>query len=92
MRRRAKVDGNHAEIVAAFRKAGWKVLSLAELGNGVPDLLVMRWEEHNGNPFMTRWFLVEVKQPKGKLTKDQERFRAEWPVQVVRTVDDALSL
>ena len=41
MRRAARVDGNHAEIVAALRSfPGVSVCSLASLGNGVPDLIV----------------------------------------------------
>ena len=40
MRRAARVDSNHIEIVKAFRKLGCSVLSLASLGKGVPDLLV----------------------------------------------------
>jgi Holliday junction resolvase len=40
MRRAAKVDDNQAEIVKALRQAGATVQSLAEVGNGVPDLLI----------------------------------------------------
>ena len=69
MRRAARVDGNHAEIVDCFKKLGCSVLSLAPLGKGVPDLLVaikgITW-------------LVEVKMPKGKETADQMEFAATW--------------
>ena len=65
MRRNAKVDANHFEIVAAFRKLGASVLSLANLGRGVPDLLVA---------WCGVTMLVEVKAPKGKETEDQLRF------------------
>ena len=69
MRRAARVDGNHAEIVDCFKKLGCSVLSLAPLGKGVPDLLVaikgITW-------------LVEVKMPKGKETADQIEFAATW--------------
>lgn len=86
MRRAAKVDRNHKEIVAAFRACGCSVVSLAALGRGVPDLLVARG----------RWMaLVEVKAPGGRLTPDQEAFMAVWrgpKVQIVRTVDDVLEL
>lgn len=86
MRRRAKVDGNHEEIANAFRARGYLVLSLAALGRGVPDLLVLE-------PAGRRFRLVEVKQPKGKLTEDQQRFQqAGWPVTIVRTVEEALTL
>ena len=69
MRRAARVDGNHAEIVDCFKKLGCSVLSLAPLGKGVPDLLVaikgITW-------------LVEFKMPKGKETTDQIEFAATW--------------
>ena len=69
MRRAAKVDANHTSTVAAFRKLGCSVLSLASLGKGVPDLLVslggITW-------------LVEVKMPKGKETADQILFISGW--------------
>lgn len=42
MRRKARVDENHAAIVHALRSCGCSVLSLAGLGSGVPDLLVAR--------------------------------------------------
>ena len=40
MRRAAKIDSNHAEIVAALRGIGAYVMSLASVGGGCPDLLV----------------------------------------------------
>ena len=40
MRRAAKVDTNHREIVAALERCGCSVQSLAAVGAGVPDLLV----------------------------------------------------
>jgi hypothetical protein len=86
VRKRAKVDSNQAEIVAAYRKRGFRVLSLASLGDGTPDLLVWRGL---GHPVR----LVEVKRPKGKLTADQERFIAEgWPVTIVRSIADVEAL
>ena len=69
MRRAARTDTNHQEMVEAFRSLGCSVLSLAPLGQGVPDLLVaikgVTW-------------LVEVKMPKGKETTDQIEFAATW--------------
>lgn len=88
MRLRAKVDGNHAEVVKALRQIGCSVQSLAQLGNGVPDLLVAR----NG----VMW-LMEVKDgakpPSGrKLTPDELAWAGCWkaPVYVVCSADDAL--
>lgn len=69
MRRAAKVDGNHSQMVQAFRNAGCAVVSLAALGKGVPDLLVS---------FGGITWLIEVKMPKGTLTDDQTRFLAGW--------------
>ena len=86
MRKRAKVDSNHAEVRDALVQMGYLVLSLAAVGGGVPDLLVYQ-------PSRKRFGLVEVKQRKGTLTPDQVKFQADgWPVTIVRSVDDALAL
>lgn len=78
MRFRAKVDNNQKRIVAALRKAGMKVLSLAALGKGVPDLLVY-------NPVTNRFCLLEVKNRewRGKLTEDQRKFQQVMPFEIV---------
>ena len=82
---RGRVDGNQPEIVEALRRAGWKVLSLAEVGSGAPDLLVYR----TGQPLR----LIEVKAKGGVITSLQERFMADgWPVTIIRSVEEALSL
>lgn len=41
MRRAAKIDANQPEIISALEAAGCLVLSLAAVGNGVADLLVL---------------------------------------------------
>ena len=69
MRLRGKVDKNQAEMVNALRKAGASVVSLANLGSGVPDLLV---------GFRKQNFLIEGKVPGGKLTPDQVKFHEQW--------------
>ena len=38
MRFAARVDTNHAEVVAAFRKCGVSVIDLSRVGGGCPDL------------------------------------------------------
>lgn len=82
---RGRVDGNHAEIVEALRKSGWQVVSLAAVGDGVPDLLAYR----PGQPLR----LLEVKATRGVITRLQEQFMAQgWPITIVRTVDDVLDL
>jgi len=85
MRRRAKIDGNQTLIVEALRSVGWRVQSTAQIGKGFPDLVISRGHDVR---------LVEVKQLKGKLTDDQRRFMVQdgWPVLVIRSVEDALSL
>ena len=82
MRRRARTDANHAEIVAALRKAGYTVQSLAAVGAGCPDLLVGVTGAN---------LLMEVKAPKGKRNALQERWAEAWggTVHVVRSVEDA---
>jgi len=81
MRRASRTDGNHTEIANAFKSRGYRVLSLARHGEGVPDLLVHRHD--------VGFKLVEVKMPKGKLRRQQESFQAKgWPVDVVRSAED----
>lgn len=74
MRRAAKIDSNHAEIVAALRGIGAYVMSLASVGGGCPDLLV---------GFRGHTFLVEIKDgskpPSARqLTEAQLKFHREW--------------
>lgn len=86
MRRAAKVDANHQEIVRILQLAGCSVLSLASLGGGVPDLLVY-------SPRIRQTFLAEVKSPGGSLRKSQQDFVLQWtgPVYVVTNTTDALA-
>ena len=83
MRTHGKVDLNQANIVRALRKVGCSVQSLSSVGNGCPDLLVA---------FQMRWFLLEVKSAKGKLTSQQQDWnhRMCGPVYIVRDVAEAL--
>lgn len=79
MRKIARRDANHVQIVAAFRKLGCSVLDLAAIGNGCPDLLVCKGDKHR---------LVEVKNdkqpPSGRLlTDDQAKFHSLWPGRIV---------
>jgi len=80
MIRAARVDANHAEIVAYFRAHGCAVESLAKMGRGVPDLLV-GWHDALA--------LVEVKTPAGKLRPAQTAFHRRFPVYLVRHAADA---
>lgn len=86
MRRAAKVDANQAAIVGALKACGAQVLSLAAIGKGVPDLLVL----HRG-----RYQLLEVKDgskspSERRLTPAQEDFHRDWLVTVVETVEGAV--
>lgn len=79
MRRAARVDGNHVEIVKALQAIGCSVQSLASMGQGVPDLLC---GYHGKN------LLLEVKDgskpPSARqLTADEQEWHARWGGQVV---------
>lgn len=93
VRRAARTDHNHREIVAALRKIGCTVQSLAAVHNGCPDLLVGRTFPDGSR----RNFLLEVKdgsKPESarRLTKAQIEWLAKWAgeARVVETVDQAL--
>lgn len=86
MRKIARRDANHAEIVAEFRRLGCSVLDLACLGNDDPDLLVA---------CAGMSALVEVKDgskppSQRKLSEGQLKFLATWKgdVQVVTRVEE----
>lgn len=86
MRRAARTDENHGDMVAAFRKMGCSVLSLAGLGKGCPDLLCAN---RHGS------WLVEVKDgaksPSARsLTDDQHTFHKAWKgeIYIAERVDD----
>jgi hypothetical protein len=73
MRRAARVDGNHAQVMAAFRKMGCTVEDTSRLGSGFPDCVVSRWQ---------KTIFVEIKDgslpPSArKLTPDEIRFKRE---------------
>jgi hypothetical protein len=88
MRRAARTDNNHEQIVKALRAVGATVQSLAAVGQGVPDLLV---------GYQGKNILVEVKDgsktpSRRKLTDDQVKWHDNWnggAVAVVDSVDAA---
>ena len=87
MRRAAKIDANQSAIVGALKACGAQVLSLAAIGKGVPDLLIL----HRG-----RFQLMEVKDgslpPSARrLTPAQEEFHLDWPVTVVTSCETAIA-
>lgn len=91
MRLKGKVDANQKEIVDALRSVGASVVSLANVGNGVPDLLV---------GFNGRTCLLEVKdgsKPPShqNLTDAQLDFISNWrgsSIAIVNSVDGALRI
>lgn len=90
MRRIARTDSNQSEIIKLFKAAGYSVQSLAQLGNGVPDLLLGR----NGVNH-----LVEIKDgdrppSERRLTADQKRWIQRWKgrVYVITSKEDAIRM
>lgn len=86
--RRAAVDANQAEVVAALRDVGASVMPLHTVGRGCPDLLV---------GFRSLNLLLEVKDgskpPSARaLTGPQVKWHQEWrgSVSVVTSVSEAL--
>jgi hypothetical protein len=79
LRRAARIDSTHTEIVRTLRQLGVAVENIKK----PVDLLVCYRGETS---------LMEVKGTDGRLTKDQVEFIARWPgkVHIVRTPDDAI--
>lgn len=85
-----RVDMNHKLIVRALRDVGASVQSLADIGKGVPDLLVARND--------SMW-LMEVKDgslppSRKRLTEDEQNWHDKWrgKVYIVESVEDALKV
>lgn len=88
-----RVDANQPGIVKDLRKMGFTVVSLADVGDGCPDILVGSLNTPNRN------FLFEIKNWKLKpserrLTPKEEVFHAAWKgqVAVVETTAEALKV
>lgn len=85
----SKIDLNHTKIKNALIRKGCKIISLASLRHGKPDLLVC---------YRNSLFLFEIKSEKGKLTKDEQQFFDEWSSEhgvnlfIVRSVEQALEI
>jgi hypothetical protein len=88
MSTRGKIDHNQMAIVLGLRRVGAQVQSMASIGKGCPDLLVL---------FRGKWYVAEVKDgtkpPSQRRLTDAER---EWHalfspgVQTWCSLDDAL--
>lgn len=86
MRRAAKVDSNHVEIVIALRKAGYLVYRVNDAA--LPDV----WITHP-KAVKRGWMPLEIKGPDGHLTPAQQRWWqqvGEAAGEVVRTAQHAL--
>lgn len=93
MRRRAKVDGNHKQIVEALRAAGWYVKDVSRAGDGFVDLVAAKGG---------RLELIEVKDPaqppnKRALTEAETQVhlgfaRSGVEVRILMTVEEAVRL
>ena len=88
--RRARVDATQKEIVATFRRCGFKVAHTHTVGAGFPDIVVAR---HGWTA------LVEIKDgnlppSRKKLTPDEEKFHREWPgeIHIIESPDDVIRL
>jgi hypothetical protein len=88
MRRAARTDSNHQEIVKMLRQCAISVQPLHTVGGGVPDLLC---------GFRGVNVLLEVKDgakpPSARaLTADEDKWHAKWSGQVaiVSTPDEAV--
>ena len=86
-RQHGRRDGNQNEIVAALRRAGYFVIDLADLGNGVFDLLVVSKSKFR---LVT---LMEVKIPGQWLTPEEQIFYDTYPGEktIVFSMDEALA-
>lgn len=73
--KRARIDNNQKEIVSALRRAGAGVLSIADKGNGAPDIVV---------GFRGENYFIEIKNPNTSYGKkgaqeNQKAFALTWP-------------
>lgn len=91
MRKRARTDANHRQIVEFFRSAGASVLDLSRVGDGCPDLLV---------GYQHQTALVEIKDGSKAPSKQQHTelqllFMRMWrggPVSTIRDIEGAQTL
>lgn len=88
-----KVDVNHPEIVAAFRKLGYTVHSTVNMGKGFPDIICGK--NINGRELN---FMIEIKDgsrpPSARrLTSDEQDFASTWRGQyaVIESVEQVIA-
>lgn len=88
MRRAARVDVNHREIIDGLRAVGRAVIDLKSVGDGIPDAIV-------STPCSMK--LIEIKAPgkRTKLTPAQKLFHELWkgvPIEVVCSLEEAIEV
>lgn len=90
MRRVARTDRNHQEIIDAFRKMGCSVHSTHQLGGGFPDIVVGILGLSN---------IVEIKDgtkppSQRQLTPDEQIFHTEWAgcIDIAENTDDVVRI
>ena len=90
MRKYARKDSNHKEIIQAFRDLGASVFDTASLGSGFPDIVIGMKGSN---------VLVEIKDgslppSKRKLTPDEIKFHELWrgKVVIINNVDEVIEL
>jgi len=91
MRRRGRVDDNHAAIVDLLRGCGCSVVSTAGVGDGFPDLVVGR----HGVTHLLEIKDGEKSPSRRRLTDDERTWHQTWqgePVCIVESVRDADAL
>lgn len=86
MKRRVhRVDANQKEILQVARQMGARALSLTDLGQGAPDILI-GWRGYN--------YLWEIKNKLGEniISQEQQDWMDTWRGQVcvIRTVQEAI--
>jgi len=88
----ANIDKNQTEIVRGLQAAGFAVISLHRMGEGVPDILVSSRQEI---------WLVEIKNPENRnnqkrhkgLNQRHRRFHELWkgkPIIIATNLEDLL--
>lgn len=90
MRRAARTDANHTEIIKAFRRLGFSVADTSKLGKGFPDCVIGK---------NLKDALIEIKDgskpPSARaLTTDERKFREDWKGRyfVVKDLDDVQTI
>lgn len=86
MRYAARTDGNSSEIVSTLRALGAEWFDMSRVAQwipGFPDGMAV---------IMGQTYLVELKQPNGRLTEDQISFMTAWrgqPIAILKSAQEA---